>query len=69
MSAPLIATRADAEQLLGEIANLTIDRNSMNLAMDTELTASRVTAHAPSRDGASGPLGHLGPVIESRERL
>jgi hypothetical protein len=28
----------------------------------------RVTAHAPSGDGASGPLGHLGACIASRER-
>jgi hypothetical protein len=43
MTAPLVNSRAKAEQLLGEIATLTLERNSMTIAMDTELTSIRET--------------------------
>ena len=42
-SAPLIQTRADAERLLGEIAKLTLERNSMTIEMDHQLTVTRET--------------------------
>lgn len=47
LTRPLVDTRAKAEEILGEIAVLTLERNGATIQMDRELTAVRENYDAP----------------------
>jgi len=61
LARPLIATRAQAEATLGEIALLTIERNEQKLAMDRGITAIR--------EAYETPISTLGKAIEEKTAL
>lgn len=50
MTAPLVKTREQAEQILGDIAALTLDRNAQTIEMDRQLTGIREHFERPIAD-------------------
>ncbi len=61
LARPLIDSRAKAEEILGEIALLTLERNGQKLEMDRELTAVREQYEVP--------LTALGKQLEEKSAL